>query len=63
MKMPENKNNCKKDLMQIHATKLGELLGTPNVKPRAISSQAPIRGRFNDYFGLCLKLNQKGSRC
>ena len=26
-----------------------ELLGTPNVEPRAISSQAPMRGRFNDH--------------
>jgi len=29
--------------------KLGELLGTPNVKSRTISSQASDGGRFNDY--------------
>ena len=29
--------------------KLGELLETPNVKSRTISSQASDGGRFNDY--------------
>jgi hypothetical protein len=29
------------------------LLETPNVEPRAISSQAARGGRFRDYWGLC----------